>query len=383
MAQSFPVRLLINTVQGPVPLTPKNWSVLLPRGPGETFPPLQYGPYLTSVASLLGRNNHSPLREALSSHLQRPVTLQEIQALEVISSKHGACYQVLQLKAILSSGVCSLAVNVAITETQKDTMDREFRTVRELQGVSQRSFLPRFYLMDETTCKPGDDDPLPLRLFVAEWLEDHHEFHLSGPQDDKIPHIKMWESDQEGHFLNAHETRSLYQQASFILTTYLDGNSFRQIHPWHHAAGDFVVRRDATGIAVRLITARDYRSLSPFGFDPDNPWVSILHFLFSLSVRMRLDRIDGTGPLAWAPADSLSGVITGFSEAWREKTSTNPTLPDAEALLELARQLNLEEWTSFAECVLEDCLVEVDETPFVRARLREHLASLTEAVRKH
>lgn len=382
MAHSFPVRLLINTIHGPVPLTPERSVILLPRGPGETSPPLQYGAYLASVASFLARDDHSPLKEALSAHQQRPVPLEEIQALEVISSKHGACYQVLRLRAILSSGICSLAVNVAMTETQRDTMEREFHIVRKLQGLSPRAFLPRFHLMDEAVCRSAEGNPLPLRLFIAEWLDGHHEFHLSGPQDERVPRIKLWESDQEGRFLSDGETRSLYRQASFILTTYLDGDSFRQIHPWHHAAGDFVVRRDAPGIAVRLVTARDYRSLSPPGPGPDPPWVPILHFLFSLSVRMRLDRLDGTGPLAWAPAGSLSGVVNGFVEAWREKTFVNPALPAVEAVLELARRLSLEEWTSFGECVMEDCLVELAEAPFVRERLSEHLVSLTEAIRE-
>lgn len=383
MAQSFPVRLLINTAQGPVMLTPERSNIPLPRGSSETSPSMQYGPYLTAVASSFSRDNHSLLKEALSAHQERPVSLDEIQSLEIISRKHGACYQVLQARVILSSGVCSLAVNVALTELQKVTMEREFRAVRELHGLSHRFFLPRFYLMDEIGCKTEEGDPLPLRVFVAEWLDDHHEFHLSKPQNEGTPRIKLWESDQEGHFLNESETRSLYHQASFILTTYLDGSSFRQIHPWHHAAGDFVVRRDAAGIGVRLITARDYRSLSPSGFDPENPWVPILHFLFSLSVRMRLDRLDGTGPLAWAPPNSLNGVVNGFVEGWREKTFMNPALPAVEAVLELARQLSIEEWTSFGECVLEDCLVEVDESPFVRARLGEHVVSLKEAVLNH
>ncbi len=382
MAHPFPVSLMINTVRGPLPLTLERSPIPLPQGPGETSPPLHYGPYLSSVASCLAQDDHRPLREALSAHLQRPVALEDICAVEIISKKHGACYHVLQVRTTLPEGVCSLAVDVAVTGHQKSAMEREFQTVRKLHGGFHRPFLPRFYLMGEARYRFGEENPIPLGVLVAEWFEDYHEFHLSGPQEGRVPRIRLWESDEEGDFLDEAETRSLYHQASFILTACFDENSFRQIQPWHHAAGDFVVHRDAAGIRVRLIAARDYRCLCASAFDSEDRWVPILHFLFNLSVRMRLDRLDGRGPLAWAPPDSLSGVLSGFLEAWREKTSTNSILHAAEDVLEVTRQLNREDWISFGECVIEDCMVESDENTFIRERLHEHVVSLAETIRK-
>ena len=57
-----------------------------------------------------------------------------------------------------------------------------------------------------------------------------------------------------------HQYRSIevYRQAAFILTLYYDVETFEQIFPWHHAAGDFVVKADEGAVDVRLVTARQY-----------------------------------------------------------------------------------------------------------------------------
>ena len=41
---------------------------------------------------------------------------------------------------------------------------------------------------------------------------------------------------------------------------------------------------------------------------------ALLLFFLTLSIRMRLDRLDGTGDVAWADDSSLTGVWTGFLE---------------------------------------------------------------------
>jgi len=43
-------------------------------------------------------------------------------------------------------------------------------------------------------------------------------------------------------------------------------------------------------------------------------------FLVVLSIRMRLDRIDGTGDIAWADKISVAGTIKGFREGLKIKT---------------------------------------------------------------
>jgi hypothetical protein len=92
--------------------------------------------------------------------------------------------------------------------------------------------------------------------------------------------------------------------------------SFAQIAPWHHAAGDFIVRRREGEIDLWLITARGYE---PFpGFSPAEgmgPEVGLMVFFLNLMLRIRLDRFDGVGAVAWFDDFAVEAAVTGFFEA--------------------------------------------------------------------
>jgi len=46
---------------------------------------------------------------------------------------------------------------------------------------------------------------------------------------------------------------------------------------------------------------------------------ALLFFLLNLSVRMRLDRLDGVGAIAWADDDCVDATLEGFMEGLRIK----------------------------------------------------------------
>lgn len=90
--------------------------------------------------------------------------------------------------------------------------------------------------------------------------------------------------------------------------------SFSQIFPWHHAAGDFVVRFRDPGLDVRLVTVRDFRPMFDAGATEAPRWFleALLLFFLNLTIRMRLDRLDGVGDLVWADQWVLLAAIEGF-----------------------------------------------------------------------
>jgi hypothetical protein len=378
----FPVRLLVNMPQEPLMLTPERAQIPLPRDPDAGEPILTYGPYLEALYHFLSQNGYEPLRAALERHLHRPVPLKAIQGLDIYSEKHGAIYNVARVVTHLLKESHSLAINVAMQPEQQAFLEREFYVLDELHKRFGLPFLPRPYLQGETIYAGDEGTRVLLKLFLTEWFNDYHEFHLSQREGGRTPIIKIWNLEKGENFLDTERTHFLYHQAAAILTAYLDEQTFEQIYPWHHAAGDFVVRQQGEKVKLKMVTARDYRCLFSPGADPEERWLALVHFFFNLTIRMRLDRLDGTGEYAWANPDCLRGVLRGFLEAWNQKAMKNPSLPPSREMLDFVRSFSPREWHFIAELIFKDALVEADEISFLQQHLEEHIASLRWALKE-
>ena len=66
----------------------------------------------------------------------------------------------------------------------------------------------------------------------------------------------VWDGAATPTLLRESTNGILLRQAAMILTACYDPVTTEQIFPWHHAAGDFVIRCDKDTLSVRLITAR-------------------------------------------------------------------------------------------------------------------------------
>jgi hypothetical protein len=68
-------------------------------------------------------------------------------------------------------------------------------------------------------------------------------------------------------------------------------------------------------VAVKLITVRNYAPMVAPGSEPDDEKAvldNLIDFLVHLSMRMRLDRLDGVAEIGWATDDCLVPMIEGF-----------------------------------------------------------------------
>jgi hypothetical protein len=374
------VRFFIDGPDGLISFDAEHTKIPLPWGLDPGGAAITYGPYFTAIADFLSGSDWQALLTALGQHLDRVVFWQEIESIEVISQKHGAFYHVAQLRVEISGRVFSLALNCAFGAQKQTFLESEFALLRELNKRFPLGMIPSAYVLGGS---PGavQGGGLALRAFIAEWFEGFHEFHLSRKSVGESPGIKVWGVRNSESFLDAHETLLLYSQASAILTAYFDAYSFQQIYPWHHAAGDFILKKQQDGVELRLITVRGYRpllTLEPGGMDK---WIPIVHFFINLSLRMRLDRLDGTGEMVWANSACLHGVVSGFLKKWEQKAKDDPGLPAAPQVLEVLRSFTHEEWLPFAGLVLDDGLVEADEFQFIQPRLEEHVVSLCEVLK--
>ncbi|MFC1817318.1 hypothetical protein ACFL0M_15620, partial [Thermodesulfobacteriota bacterium] len=81
------------------------------------------------------------------------------------------------------------------------------------------------------------------------------------------------------------------------------------------AAGDFVVKLREQRVDVKLITVRQYQSMFKNTAGLENATLiaeALLVFFLNLSVRMRLDRLDGIGPVVWSGQEAVDGIVKGF-----------------------------------------------------------------------
>jgi hypothetical protein len=172
-------------------------------------------------------------------------------------------------------------------------------------------------------------------MFLGQWFNGYHEFHISIDPVDQKPKIMVWDDAHGRFFLSTEQTKTLYARTSKILTGYYNLESCEQILSWHHAAGDFVVRAENGELELKLITVRQYAALFKSTKDPaaarsdtERMLQALLIFFLNLSIRMRLDRLDGIGEMVWSDSIAVEATLIGFLEALSMKPDV-PSLPDS------------------------------------------------------
>ncbi len=266
-------------------------------------------------------------------------------------------------------------LNVALTERGRAAMSRE---IRALGGLAERfiyPWVPAVYFQDESvTVSTYDHEEYArsMSLFLADWFEGFHEFHLSLDAVDGIRKLVLWDGSLRPNYLSRQQTRHVYIEISKILTLYYNPWTYDQIFPWHHGAGDFVVRVGGDRIEVRLVTVRQYGPLA----DPEEMSAeeALIFFLLNLSLRMRLDRLDGVGEIVWAEDDCLDSTWEGFLEGLWIKEREGTLTPEF-------RKTFLEELSRFSEEALTDRFYdllasytpEAPDLPVIKKNIASHI----------
>ena len=263
-----------------------------------------------------------PLERGLAFHLHREVDLETVENISIFLEKHGAFYHPARVEVSINDhpSVFTFALNAAISERGLALMSSEYSYLEKLFPCPcPDSPLPAVFGLGKTACQNGD-----IAFFLAHWFKGYQEFHITD-SGEEAEHIDLWQSDgstvkmPRSHFFTIHD------KAAEILTSLYNPYTFEQIFPWHHAAGDFIVKEINDSMDVKLITVRGYAAL----FDIDKPlekrnmedvFQGLVLFLVNLSLRMRIDRIDGTGRYHLVHSDAIKTTLTGFFRALGHKT---------------------------------------------------------------
>lgn len=280
-----------------------------------------YGQYFSAVAQFCADNGWSRLIKAASSKMERPVVEKEIAGVSVFLEKHGAFYHPARLQVVVEEQPLSLVVNVAASSHGQRALRHELKALAHLNEHRPFGWLPNVYA---SVC-----DDLP--MFLGDWFDGFFEFHLTRRPEGEEPALVVWDGAAEPCLLSDNQTAALYKKMAMILTACYDPVSSCQIFPWHHAAGDFVVRVHDDGVTVKLITVRDYVPITGATAEPEDESAlleTLVVFFLHLSFRMRLDRIDGVADIVWAPDRCLAPMVEGFFQGL-DLTALINGLPEA------------------------------------------------------
>jgi len=294
------------------------------------------------------------------------------------SEKHGALYHIASTEFFFEEGSRKFAVSAALSERGKACLSREETLLRKLGEDFRLAYLPTPFLKREVSA----GGKASLSMMATGWFEDYHEWHLDS---DRSRRIYIWDQKRGTRLASDEEASCIYEEASKILTLYYDPESFRQIRPWHHAAGDFVVSTEGKKTEVRLTTVRGYEPLELMrGAGPLNPVIGLVYFFLDLTIKMRIDKTEGTKEVIWADSFCLRPVVEGFFEALRIVAGqARHPLGDPEYLLRLFQTFSLDEVNSLFRPLLKHYESEdPGDYPVIEANLGVHAESLWRIIRR-
>lgn len=370
----------------------KLWLTPIPMSrkpsPQNTNVAFSYGDYFTAVRKFLEKDGFKGFVRALSQHLRRDVALEEIKEIRIFLEKHGEFYHPARIETALQGLSLSLVANVALSDTGKSRIQKEYRLLQKLREAFPFSYLPEVYGLDSIFIK---DDNLELQIFLGEWFEGYCEFHISRDPADKTHKILVWDAQRGNYFLTANQCRELYRQAATILTGYYNHQTFEQISSWHHAAGDFVIRSQHDRIDLKLISVRQYGSMFVHGQDeqttPDIPDEhtlvnALLVFFLNLAIRMRLDRLDGVGKMVWADTIAVGPTLQGVLDALTLKPPVGRLkVPLADGFREHLRACTRKELYELNQFLVDTYPLGSADVPVIKKHLKEHVDDLYSAIR--
>ena len=375
MTDSLPIRFFRYSTRRPIHSGDADWREPLPenRRSGASDASgagVSLGEYFDAVADFLNGSGRAAFRSGIAAvsgvSADSPGIGDAIREVDVILEKHGAFYHPARIRIRLSDRFLSLALNVAVSDIGRRTVAGEFENLRRLGVRRDFSALPAVFGIGAGRGSAGE-----YPMFLGEWLEGFREFHLSRDEAGSL-RIVVWGPDGENRFLERSRSDGIYREVARILARHCDPRTGEQIFPWHHAAGDFVVRADDGEVAVRLVTVRRY---APLFAVPDDPGglEGLFLFLANLGLRTRVDRLDGVGEIALADVSVLSPTVAGMLAGLADRGGPAD---------EFRAHLRAKSPTQLAEAataLVNAWHPDAPETPMIREGLVEHVLAFWEA----
>jgi hypothetical protein len=376
------VQYLFSSSQGDHPVSEEELDGPLHISLSETHPALTLRHYFRSVEEFLLKEDATVLIRAISQGFGRRMTADLISRLEIRCEKVGTLYHVARITFGSEGAPMRMAVATAVTGEAIRCMGKEVLHLRLLTDKYQLTSLPKVFFKGDTVCHTPQGD-FTLSHVIQEWFEDYHEWHLTRNQDGKGQRLIIWDQTRGYHSASAREHHEIFRQAARILTLSYDIQSFRQIYPWHHAAGDFIVKSSDQNVDVKLTTVRGYDPVLVFRKEEKwDPWKAFIIFFLNLTIKMRLDREDGVGDVMWADEPCVSATVQGFLDGLLIMEAEGRLhLGKTDDIIALLKTFTAEEFLSLMGVLLGFYRRnEGASYPLIRSNLKSHVTQLQQVI---
>lgn len=376
--------------KNPVQKDSRIWTALLPMNrhqhPGDCGICVSHGDYFAAVRYFLEQDRSKIITRAVSQQIHREVISQELEEIRIFLEKHGEFYHPARIETISHGTAIAFVLNVAISDSGKNCIQREYCLLKQLNENFPFSFLPKVFGLG-CACVTGNE----IEMFLGEWFQGYNEFHISlDPADEKYK-IVVWDHEHGNYFLTDEQATNLYRQATRILTCYYNVNTFEHIFSWHHAAGDFVLKCENNRIDLKLITVRQYRPLfeNNIQSEDENPDAelileALLVFFLNLAIRMRLDRLDGVGKIVWSDDTAIKGTLKGFFEGLALKSQIRPfSKPLVSCFRQHLLSCSRAELLDLNRSIVQAYHSQAPEVPVIKQHLIQHVEDLYHAIQDY
>jgi hypothetical protein len=271
------VLYLFSSPDGDYPLDTRTLRQPFLLAPSEPHPNMTLGDYFESIHRFVLEEKWEALVWVLNEPTKKKIHPEDIKQILIRSEKHGALYHLASIEVLAPGVRMKFALSTGVSQRGKDWLNHEFEVISDLNLATKLPYLPRVYFKDEVKCRTGNGDEIMV-MSLAEWFGDHHEWHLSLNEKEESQQILIWDQAKGYGYASRQESHEIYLEASKILTLYYNTRTLSQIYPWHHGAGDFVVKREQGKIEVRLTTARKYEPFMVFREEAQiNPLVALIY----------------------------------------------------------------------------------------------------------
>lgn len=340
---------------------------------------ITFGEYYGAARAFLEADECRFIQDAVEARTgARPEKIEEI-TIDLL--KHGAFYHPACVTVSADRKNYPFVLNLAASDRGIEGIEKEVGLLHFLNERYALPYIPKVYGYGKDSCTGGQ----PVAMFIGDWFEGYQEFHLSGQGTGN--RIMVWDEEKGGFPLAPDQAEEIYRQIAYILTSYYDPEAFREIFPWHHGAGDFIIRIDPKNpskIDVRLVTVRGYGS--PFMKGPaEDPGVllqGLLIFLTHLSIRNRLDRLDGVGEVGWIDERIVAPTVDGFLAAIALK-ETPKGFPDSllSCFIDVLHTHGAKEIDELCTALAGAYPDAAPETQVIRKNLKAHAKRLYKSIR--
>lgn len=376
------IKYFFSAPKGDIPVGAEDLQRPFLMSAGESHPFLTLGNYFEAIKDFILRDRGMPLTAVLCEQFSVDISPGSISEILIRTEKHGALYHLASVEVFCRGRSMKMCVSTAVSANGKAWLKHESGLLKFLNSKLVLPYLPVPYFEGDVKVLSNYGNEF-LSMFLTEWFKNYHEWHLSMDEKGEKQRICIWDLRKGHWFASKEEGFEIFRQASKILTLYYDIRGFNQIYPWHHAAGDFIVRSKDGIIDVKLTTARKYEPIMLFlSKDSIDPVVALTYFFLNLSIRMRLDRLDGVGARAWAGGFSVEALTHGFFEGLRiMEADGRYGLGQVKDLISLFKGFDQEELAGLFYPLLDMYAKENPEDfSVIQANLGSHVQQLYEAI---